>query len=137
MISFEPSVMTLVFALLLLLGFIIIWRSVKQFDRDWADYHLHDLLMENGRASKAAHVMMASFSVTTWFFIYYTLAGKMTEAYFGLYIGAWIAPVVARLIKNDPATTVTTATATVTTESVDAPKAQATGQSGKSARQVR
>lgn len=106
--TLELNTVTIIFSLLLLLAVVMVWRSVRRFDRDWADYHLHDLLMENGRASKAAHVMMASFAVTTWFFIYYTLAGKMTEGYFGLYIGAWIAPVVARLIKNDGASNPTT-----------------------------
>lgn len=88
-------------AVVALLVVFIVLRSLRKLHQDRnVDFDLRDLLMENGRVSKAAAVMMGSFAATTWFFIYYALNGKMTEGYFGLYIGAWIAPVVARLVSN-------------------------------------
>ena len=83
------------------------------------DFNVLDLLMENGRVSKAAVVMMGAFSLTSWMMVQLTLAGKMSEGYFGLYSAAWIAPVVIKLITqasatSNPKTTTATATASVT-----------------------
>jgi hypothetical protein len=83
------------------------------------DFNILDLLMENGRVSKAAVVLMGAFALTSWLMVQLTLAGKMTEGYFGLYSAAWIAPVVVKLITQGSTvsaskTTTTTATATVT-----------------------
>lgn len=63
-------------------------------------FDILDLLMENGRISKAAVVMMGSFALTTWIMISLTSTDKLTEGYLGIYVGAWIAPVVVRLIAN-------------------------------------
>jgi hypothetical protein len=65
-------------------------------------FNVRDLVMENGRASRGAVVLLGSFAATTWFFVYYTLTGRMTEGYFGLYSVAWIAPTVARMITSPP-----------------------------------
>lgn len=61
---------------------------------------LYDLVMENGRLSRIAFVMMGSFAVTSWMMVTLTLNGKMTEGIFGLYCTAWIAPIVTRIIKG-------------------------------------
>lgn len=80
-------------------------------------FDLRDLLMENGRVSKAAAVMMGSFVLTSWVLAYCTLTDKHVEVIFGLYIATWVTPVLARLIKANgsaqqqeamPAVTVTT-----------------------------
>lgn len=106
------------FSLVAVLLALLIWRSLrKMHDAPDVTFDLRDLIMENGRVSKAACVMMGAFASTTWFFIYYTLAGKMTEGYFALYGGFWITPVVARIIKqNGDASTPSKVTATTTTE---------------------
>lgn len=67
----------------------------------------YDLVMENGRLSRMACVMMGSFGVTSWMMIQMTVNGKMTEGIFGLYCTAWIAPTVTRIIKGPPAPTET------------------------------
>lgn len=109
--------MAVVFALAALAASAVIWRSLRRMhDADDINFDLRDLLMENGRVSKAACVMMGSFAATTWFFVYYALNGRMTEGYFGLYIGAWIAPVVARLFKNESADAPGKVTSKTTTE---------------------
>lgn len=104
------------FALLAILASLFIWRSLKKMhaSRD-VDFDLRDLLMENGKASKASCVLMGAFAVTTWQFIYYTLNGKLTEGYLGIYVAAWIAPVVARLITRSESSSSGPVTATTTT----------------------
>lgn len=116
--TIEPWQIALIVALLVALAVMV---SLRRMHNDPSStFDLRDLLMENGRVSKAAAVMMGSFAATTWFFVYYAITGRMTEGYFALYTAAWIAPVVARLIKSNgsaqqqeapPALTVT-ATAT-------------------------
>ena len=105
--------MAVVFALAAFVLLLLIWRSLAKMHADESvNFDLRDLLMENGRVSKAACVMMGAFAVTTWQFVYYTLNGKLTEGYLGIYVAAWIAPVVARLISNNDGNS----GATVTTE---------------------
>lgn len=65
-------------------------------------FEILDLLMENGHISKAAVVMMGSFALTTWMMITLTLKDKLTEGYLGIYVAAWITPVVVRLITGSP-----------------------------------
>jgi hypothetical protein len=84
-------------------------------------FHVRDLFMENGRASKGAVVLIGSFAATTWFFVFYSLTGRMTEGYFGLYAAAWIAPVVARMITNPAAAPAPSVTTTTTTETKATP----------------
>ena len=125
MIAIDHQTFGIVFALLLAVAALMIWRSLKAFNDANNEYNWHDLLMENGKASKAAHVMLGAFVATTWAFIYMTLTGKMDAVLFGVYSAAWIAPVVTRLVTNAPqaaapsapavTTTTTTETATTTT----------------------
>ncbi len=110
--------MEVIFALGALAAAGFIWRSLRRMhDATDINFNLRDLLMENDRVSKAACVMMGAFAATTWQFIYYTLNGKLTEGYLGIYVAAWIAPVVARLIAKPEsgATQVTTETTTTLT----------------------
>lgn len=65
-------------------------------------FYVIDLLMENGRISKAAVVMMGAFVLTTWMMVTLTLKDKLTEGYLGIYVAAWITPVVVRLITGSP-----------------------------------
>ena len=95
--NIEPWQIALVVALLVAL---IIMISLRRAHDDPAStFDLRDLLMENGRVSKAAAVMLGSFAATTWCFIYLTISGKMTEGMFGLYAAVWVTPVLARLFK--------------------------------------
>jgi len=61
--------------------------------------NIEDLLLgEDGRVSKTAVVMLGAFLLTTWMMIYFTAAGKMTEGYFTIYVGAWVTPTLAKII---------------------------------------
>ena len=107
------EIMALVLAGILITLVFAAWRLHLNPEND---FNVLDLLMENGRVSKAAVVMMGAFSLTSWMMVQLTLTGKMTEGYFGLYSAAWIAPVVVKLITQASATASpkTTTTATIT-----------------------
>lgn len=93
----------IMFAILACAILLILWG----LERKNADRHSHfsfdDLLTENGKTSKAACVMFGSFAATTWLLVFLTATGKITEGYFGLYLTAWVAPAVTRIIKGPEA----------------------------------
>lgn len=67
--------------------------------------NVEDLLLgEDGRLSKSAAVMMGSFLLTSWFIVFQTLMGTMTEGYLGIYVTAWVGPTVTKLIKGSTPT---------------------------------
>lgn len=95
------SIDWMVVALIIVL--IVIVVSLYRAQKDGSNtLDLYDLVMENGRLSKSAFVMMGSWAVTSWMMVTLTLNGKMTEGIFGLYCTAWIAPVVTKIIKGAP-----------------------------------
>lgn len=101
------SLVTLAFSGLLALGaLLILWSLLRRSRDEDSKIYLDDLLLgEDGRISKAAAVMFGAFTLTTWMMVYMTVGGKMTEGYFTAYLGAWVAPTVARIIfgKREPA----------------------------------
>ena len=93
--NIDYSLLVVVLVLLLVLFFM--WRA----HRDPAvDFNLLDLVMENGRVSKAAFVLMGAFIITTFVIFHMTLNGKMTEGYFTIYGATWIAPVLTRMLSG-------------------------------------
>lgn len=93
-------------AMIVVLAVIIIAIAFMLIKRDrsvLSQLNLEDLLLgEDGKMSKAASVMMGAFAMTTWLMVYLTLNAKMTEGYLAIYVGAWIAPTVTRLIMVKP-----------------------------------
>lgn len=89
-----------------ILAAIVIWLLITLIRRDKSSsskINLEDLLIgDDGKMSKAAAVMLGAFAMTTWLMVYLTLNAKMTEGYLAIYVGAWIAPTVTRLIINGP-----------------------------------
>lgn len=88
-----------------LLTVFIVWCFIEARrlnSRSDNTFEILDLLMENGRISKAAVVMIGAFILTTWMMVTLTLKDKLTEGYLGIYVAAWITPVVVRLITGTP-----------------------------------
>lgn len=84
----------------------IIYVLMKRDRSTTSAINLEDLLLgDDGKLSKAAAVMMGAFAMTTWLMIYLALNSKMTEGYLAIYVGAWIAPAVTRLIVGKPQVT--------------------------------
>lgn len=90
----------------LLLVALLILRSLLVKSRDDDDpINLDDLLLERGpdgtkQISKIAAVMFAAFVVTSWVLIYQTLNGTLSDALYGAYLAAWVAPMVTAIIKR-------------------------------------
>jgi hypothetical protein len=102
MITFPIDKLAIVLLLLAILVAISLWRFHRDPTR--TNFDLTDLLIENGRLSKIAVAFLTTLMVTTWMMIYMTMNKTMTEGYFTLYAGAWIAPIVARILKGAPPT---------------------------------
>lgn len=107
----------------------IIWSIYRLHKSPNVDFNILDLLMENQRVSKVSCLVMGAFFVTSWIMVDLQANAHMTEGYLGLYAGAWVAPLIARLM-NPAVDTQTTTTAIVSTDVRSIPSA---GQSGTQA----
>lgn len=118
--TISATTLRLLLALSFLLLVLVAMRELNHAQKvNGNGYNWIDLLMEDGRTSKSAHVMLGAFITTTWFFVYYAIAGKMTEGYYAIYAASWIAPVVARLIWNPNAAVGGQAAQTTTTTTTE------------------
>jgi hypothetical protein len=81
-------------------------------------FNAFDLLMENGRVSKIAVAFMLVLLVSTWVIVDQQINGKLTEGLFGLWLTAWVTPLVAKVVfaKTEPPGTTSTSTTTVRQE---------------------
>lgn len=102
----------------LVVGVIVIglsfWKAQKR-----EDFNLLDMLMENGKVSRIAFWYMVSGAVSTWVVIDLQIKGKLDGTMFGLWLTAWVGPLIAKLVfgKNDfpaPGTIVTNTTSSTT-----------------------
>lgn len=108
--------------MLMILGagavFVVIsfWRAHK---RPGFDFNAFDLIMENGKVSRLALWYNLAGAVSTWVIVDLQTKGKLTEGMFGLWLGAWVGPIIAKLVfnKNEmPAPGTMTTTKIETTE---------------------
>lgn len=93
----------------------ILWSLERKSKDRKSHFSFDDLLTEDGKTSKAACLMFGSFAVATWLLVFLTVNGKITEGYFTAYLGFYVAPAVARILKGPDATSTTTVTASSTT----------------------
>lgn len=100
MIDYQKA--ALIVALLIVV--LLIARALLRSNQSGASQiNLEDLLIgEDGKTSKAAAVMFGAFALSTWIMVNLTITGRLTEGYFTAYLGAWVAPTVARLIFAKP-----------------------------------
>lgn len=92
-----------------------LWSVQRRKD---VQFDLLDLLMENGRVSKTAVAFMLVLGVSNWMMMYLLLKDRMTEGYFTIWVSAWIAPLVLRVVfgkTEAPGTTITRLTESSTT----------------------
>lgn len=98
--TFDPELgMPLILALIVLgIG----WGLLRRWRNGASRINLDDLLLDDvtGKTSPSRAVLIGSFALTTWTIVYLTLSGKLTEGFFGLYVGGWVAPAVAKIIKG-------------------------------------
>lgn len=96
--SADMMIVALAFGFALLL--ISFWRAHRNNKFQFSAF---DLVMESGRVSKIALAFMIAFSVSTWVIIDMELKGKLTPEIFGMYLAAWVAPLVTKVVfqKNE------------------------------------
>lgn len=89
---------------ILSLGFLsILWFVIRRSRNHVSKLCLDDLLIgDDDKLSKAAVVMLGAYAITTWLIVDLELHDKMTEGYLTIYVAAWIAPTVTRLVVNRP-----------------------------------
>lgn len=86
-IDIPATVLGIVLALLVLLAGILGWKATRSTK---SKFNFEDLLLdENNRTSLYKVGQFTALIVSTWGFVYLTLAYKLTEFYFGLYMAAW------------------------------------------------
>jgi uncharacterized membrane protein len=108
------------YAILACVVLVILWTLERRSRSNESNFHFDDLLLdENGKTSKPACVMFGSFVVTTWVIVFLAANEKLTEGYFGAYIAAWVAPVVAVIIKGPPVQQTSSTTKIETTTKVE------------------
>jgi len=93
---FHPLVWSLIAAIFFIARFL----RKYQADKDYPDFDLTDLIVENGKVSNIACAMLGSFLLTSWVIVYLTLNNRVTENYLTIYVGAWVAPIIAKLLKG-------------------------------------
>lgn len=74
-----------------------VWRAHRLPD---VQFNLIDLLMEGGRVSKIACAFMLVLGVSTWVIVHLTINNRLTEGYLTIYTGAWIIPLVTKVVAN-------------------------------------
>jgi hypothetical protein len=93
-------------ALLIMFSF---WRAHKNHG---IDFDLLDLLKQNGRASKVSVIIMGAFIMSTWVVANRELSGTLTADFFGLYLAAWVSPLITLLATSNSEPPGTTSTST-------------------------
>lgn len=111
----------------------IMWSIYRLHLNPVVNFNMLDLLMENGRVSKVSCLVMGAFFVTSWIMVDLESKARMTEGYLGLYAGAWVAPLIARLM-NQP---VDASKTTITTELTDFHSGPSAGSPSKPTRRAR
>lgn len=90
----------------LALGFILIAVSFYRAHKTPGfDFNAFDLVMSKGKVDKIALSYMLVLGLSSWIMIDLQINGKMTEGYFAIYIGAWITPLVSKVLFNKPVET--------------------------------
>ena len=64
-------------------------------------FDLFDLLKINGRVSKVAVAFLTTLFTSSWYVVHEALEKQLTDAAFAAYLAAWVAPIVAAILKWD------------------------------------
>lgn len=86
--------LTILGCVVLLIGFAL-WRAHIS---KTAPFDFFDLLTENGRISKIAVAFMTVLGVSTWVIVDLQIKARLTEGIFGMWLGAWVTPLVAKVV---------------------------------------
>ena len=114
----EWMLVVLAFAACLLL--LTFWRAHRN---NKTPFDALDLIMVDGKVDRIATVFMIAFAVSTWVIVDMQIKTKLDAGIFGLWLGAWVGPLVAKMVfgRNDMAGTVTSSTIVQQTTEVTKP----------------
>lgn len=87
--------MLIILALAVLVVLVSLWRAHRNA---LVRFNIFDLVMENGRVSKISVSYMLVLGVSTWVVVNQEISGKLTEGIFGMWLAAWVSPLVARVV---------------------------------------
>ncbi len=79
-----------VFGIILALLLVLVVLELRKWDRD-ADnrFRFQDLLLKDGKASISKCGQFCALCVSTWAFVYLTIADRLTEWYFTFFMTIW------------------------------------------------
>jgi hypothetical protein len=64
-------------------------------------FDLFDLLKINGTVSKVAVAFLTTLFTSSWYVVHEALEKQLTDTAFAAYLAAWVAPIVAAILKGD------------------------------------
>jgi hypothetical protein len=76
------------------------WYAQK---KPFFQFDAFDLIMTDGKVDKIALSYMLVLALSSWIMVDLQINSKMTEGYFAIFIGAWITPLVSKVVfgKNE------------------------------------
>ena len=83
------------------LGGSLLYYNALQDDRA-KEFHLVDLVMENGRASKWAVIIMVAFGLSCLFVTGWWIVGALTVGDFMAFCGVWVTPLIVKMFVPQP-----------------------------------
>jgi hypothetical protein len=110
------DIMMLVLAVFVLALLVTFWVAHRN---SATPFNALDLIMVDGKVDRIATVFMIAFAVSTWVIVDLQIKNKLDAGVFGLWLGAWVGPLVVKVVfgKNEmPGTTSSTTLVQQTTE---------------------
>ena len=105
----KPDWMLIILALGAAIVLLSLWKA---HHNPKFHFDTFDLIMENGRVSRLALWYNLAGAVSTWVIVDLQMKDKLTEGMFGLWLTAWVGPIIAKLVfnKSEPGTLTITKT---------------------------
>jgi hypothetical protein len=88
----------LIYASIVLIVALFLYRAHRDPDNP---FDLFDLLKINGRVSKVAVAFLTTLFTSSWYVVHEALEKQLTDTAFAAYLAAWVAPIVAAILKGD------------------------------------
>ena len=86
-------------------------------------FDLFDLLKINGHVSKVAVAFLTTLFTSSWYVVHEALEKQLTDTAFAAYLAAWVAPIVAAILKGDAGISPAASDAPVPSPAIPAPVA--------------
>jgi hypothetical protein len=94
-VTINPMVIVLAIAIAAVI--LLLWRAQRNADDP---FDVLDLVMENSKASITKIAFLSAFVMTSWVVVDCQIKHTLTEGIFGLYLAAWVGPLVAKIVFN-------------------------------------